>query len=112
MKRKHKKRSVAPDPGGDGYGYLRRRGLSRREIAKGHNQGVGHNSGKRNGDDEKNVIDVDKPLPYPVTKPRGSRPSLGSGMAEDAAKDVEGRGDTIDSQIDRAMGRNDDDEDD
>lgn len=52
MKRcRHNKRSVAPDPGGDGYGYLRRRGLSQREIAKGHNQGVGHNSGLRDDDD-------------------------------------------------------------
>lgn len=94
MKRKHKKRSVAPDPGGDGYGYLRRRGLSRKEIAKGHNQGVGHNSGKREKDED------------------ADRPFLGWGLAEEGAKDVEGRGDTIDSQIDRAMGRNDDDEDD
>lgn len=89
-------RTTAPDPDGGGYGYLRRRGLSREEIARGHNQGVGHNSGKRDKDKDEDA----------------DRPSLGWGLAEQGAKDVEGRGDTIDSQIDRAMGRNDDDEDD
>lgn len=100
MKRKHgkKDRSTAPDPSGDGYGYLRRRGLSREEIARGHNQGVGHNSGMRADDDDDDE--------------KADRPSLGTGMAEKAARRIENRRSAIDKQIDKAMGRNDDDEDD
>lgn len=97
MKRSHKKRSVAPDPSGDGYGYLRRRGLSREEIARGHNQGVGNNSGTRDKDDDE----------------KADRPPLGTGLAEDAARKIETRRSNIDRAVDKAMGRSEkDDEDD
>lgn len=41
---------------------------------------------------------------YPVTQPKEDRPSLGWGMAEEAAKDLESRGSKVDKAVDKATG--------
>lgn len=53
---------------------------------------------------KKKIIKPGPIAAYPVTQPSGDRPSLGSGMAESAAQDLETRQTRVDRAIRKATG--------